>query len=293
MEVPMFKMLPDSVVNEFRRQREAGVVRPRIPQGAFDSAISPKLQKLQALDDSLSPKVRRALDNMRRGLSKPALDAMKDYLSMNLGETAESGQQGMQEPMQHEEQEIAPADQNDEADRICALLQQAGVPEHAIQRVRDMLEQDNNGDGTLSLHGPITTKKAFDRAGRRRTAKDQEQYGAGSPAGSSAYAGSASPKTSMDQPPSFSGRPGESMDPMMPPDSGEAQRDAALENMSRIQSLTPGDLVYKDGTPFSGRAPNGDQYIHGARLRRPAPAMDESAKGFFARFPDARRIQKL
>jgi hypothetical protein len=67
------------------------------------------------------------------------------------------------------------------------------------------------------------------------------------------------------------------MDPMMPPDSGEAQRDAALENMSRIQSLTPGDLVYKDGTPFSGRAPNGDQYIYGARLRRRAPAMDEAS----------------
>jgi hypothetical protein len=81
---------------------------------------------------------------------------------------------------------------------------------------------------------------------------------------------------------------------MVPPDSGEAQRDAALENISRIQSSTPGDLVYKDGTPFSGRAPNGDQYIYGARLRRHAPAMDEaSAKGFFARFPDARRIRSL
>jgi hypothetical protein len=74
-----------------------------------------------------------------------------------------------------------------------------------------------------------------------------------------------------------------------------------------IRSFTPADVVYKDGTPFSGRAPNGDEYIHGARLRRPArdavtherghrstPAMDEaSAEGFFARFPDARRIRSL
>jgi hypothetical protein len=68
-----------------------------------------------------------------------------------------------------------------------------------------------------------------------------------------------------------------------------------------------GDLVYKDGVPFSGTMPNCDQFIHGALLRKPARdavtherghrstlAMDEaSAEGFFARFPDARRIRKL
>jgi hypothetical protein len=81
----------------------------------------------------------------------------------------------------------------------------------------------------------------------------------------------------------------------------------ALENMKRIKSFTPGDVVYKDGTPFTGTMPNGDQFIHGARLRNPVrdasahvrghrstPAMDEaSAEGFFTRFPDARRIRKL
>ena len=76
--------------------------------------------------------------------------------------------------------------------------------------------------------------------------------------------------------------------------------------MSRIKSYTPGDLAYKDGVPFTGTTPNGDEYIHG-RLRRPARdavtherghrstlAMDEaSAEGFFTRFPDARRIRSL
>jgi hypothetical protein len=71
--------------------------------------------------------------------------------------------------------------------------------------------------------------------------------------------------------------------------------------------LTPGDLAYKDGVPFTGTMPNGDQYFHGARVRRPARdksiherghrstlAMDEaSAEGFFTRFPDARRIRTL
>jgi hypothetical protein len=214
-------------------------------------------------------------------LSPGAKDQLRRYLSKNVaGEVDERGQQPMQQPEQEETQ-----DQNGKADRICALLEQAGVPPEAIERVRDMLEQQGNSDGTLTLqheeNGPITTKKAFDR--RKRVARDEEEYGAASPNSSA-----------MDQPPPFSGRPRESMDPTMPPESAEAQRDAALENMSRIQSLTPGDLVYKDGTPFSGRAPNGDQYIYGARLQRPAPAMDAaSTKGFFTRFPDARRIRSL
>jgi hypothetical protein len=247
------------------------------------------LRKLQALDDALSPKVRRALDNMRRGLNKPTLDAMKDYLSMDLGETNEWSPQGAEQTGMRQ-------DQGDLCQRILALLESAGLPPEQLQRVRDLIDSEGSGDGTLHLqheeNGPITTKKAFDK--RRRTASDQEEDGAGSSAGSSAYAGNASPKTSIDQPPPSSGRPRGSMDPMMPPDSAEAQRDAALENMSRIQSLTPGDLVYKDGTPFTGTMPNGDQYIHGARLRRPAHAMDAtSAKGFFTRFPDARRIRSL
>jgi hypothetical protein len=178
--------------------------------------------------------------------------------------------------------------QGDLGQRILALLEQAGLPEDQLQQVRDLIDSEGNGDGTLHLQHEgdapmVQTTKAFDRR-KRRTASDQEE------SGSSAYHS----RANMDQPPPFGGRPGESIDPMMPPDSGEAQRDAALENMSRIQSLTPGDLVYKDGTPFTGTTPNGDQFIHGARLRRPAPAMDEaSAKGFFARFPDARRIRSV
>jgi hypothetical protein len=39
--------------------------------------------------------------------------------------------------------------------------------------------------------------------------------------------------------------------------SDDAERHAALENMSRIKSLTPADVVYKDGTPFTGTTPNG------------------------------------
>jgi hypothetical protein len=92
----------------------------------------------------------------------------------------------------------------------------------------------------------------------------------------------------------------------VPYTSGDAERRAALENMSRIKSLTPSDIAYKDGVPFTGTMPNGDEYIHG-RLRRPARdtltherghrstlAMDgASAEGFFTRFPDARRLRSL
>jgi hypothetical protein len=65
--------------------------------------------------------------------------------------------------------------------------------------------------------------------------------------------------------------------------------------------------MYKDGTPFTGTAPNGDQFIHGALLRRPARdahtherghrftgAMDSaSAKDFADRWPEIARIRVL
>jgi hypothetical protein len=108
----------------------------------------------------------------------------------------------------------------------------------------------------------------------------------------------------MDQPPPFSGAPRTGGVPYT--SSGDDERHAALENMSRIQS-EPGDRVYKDGVPFTGTTPSGDEYIHGARLRRSARdtstrggrhgsrlAMDAaSAEAFFTRFPDARRLRSL
>jgi hypothetical protein len=45
------------------------------------------------------------------------------------------------------------------------------------------------------------------------------------------------------------------------PSSGDAERHAALENMSRIQS-EPGDRVYKDGVPFTAPATVRARYLH-------------------------------
>jgi hypothetical protein len=137
-----------------------------------------------------------------------------------------------------------------------------------------------NGDGTLT-HGDQTSlggpSSGYDPTGE-------------------------SPGFGQDQPPPFRGA---SQAPYTSP--GDAERHAALENMKRIRSLTPGDLAYKDGVPFTGTMPNGDQYLHGARLRNPARdahtherghrftgAMDAaSTKGFYERYPDAARIRIL
>ena len=114
--------------------------------------------------------------------------------------------------------------------------------------------------------------------------------------------GGESPGFGQDQPPPFRGAP---QAPYT--SSGDAERHAAL-GMSRVESLTPGDLVYKDGTPFTGTASNGDQFIHGARLRNPARdavthegghhftgAMDSAAakKSFAERWPEIARIRVL
>jgi hypothetical protein len=187
----------------------------------------------------------------------------------------------------------------DRVERICALLEEAGVPEPAIAQVRESCKAMATA---AILHcgdrRPLTPRRPTTLAGlvparpRRVTGHRRTKLG-----------------YETDEPAPFSGRPtaGGKMDPVIPPHSSEAQRAAALENMSRIRSFTPADNTYKDGTPFTGTMPNGDQYIHGARLRRPArdavtherghrstPAMDEaSAEGFFTRFPDARRIRSL
>jgi hypothetical protein len=163
--------------------------------------------------------------------------------------------------------------------QILDFLHDAGVDPKVCERVKALLDA-GNGDGTLRIsHGDEGP------AGRPSSGYD--------PTGESRGFG-------QDQPPPFRGAP---QAPYT--SSGDAERRAAL-GMSRIKSLTPGDLVYKDGTPFTGTTPNGDEYIHG-RLRRPArdavtherghhstPAMDAaSAEGFFTRFPDARRIRSL
>jgi hypothetical protein len=110
-----------------------------------------------------------------------------------------------------------------------------------------------------------------------------------------------SPGFGQDQPPPFRGEP---QAPYTSP--GDAERHAAL-GMSRIKSLTPGDLVYRDGTPFTGTTPNGDQYLHGARVRNPARdahtrergrrftgAMDSAAaKAFAERWPEIARVKVL
>ena len=164
-------------------------------------------------------------------------------------------------------------------DRICSLLEEAGVPAAAIAKVREQML------GT----GPV-----------------RSSAGGAIPGGLTGSHDPANRRQGMDEPPPFPGAPRAGGGPAPYTSSGDADRHAALENMSRIRALTPSDIAYKDGVPFTGTMPNGDEYIHGALLRRPARdtltqrghrstlAMDAaSAEDFFTRFPDARRLRKL
>jgi hypothetical protein len=170
-----FRLLPDEYVDDFRRQRRAGITQPKIPEGAFDQ-VTPRLRK--ALDEELPTSVRKQLDVLSPG----AKDQLRRFLSKDQSPPLPySGT-----PMSDQEPEEESGDLNS---KICALLEQAGVDPAIIARVRELA-----GDGTLSLQheedGPFTTQKAFD-----------EQYGAGSSAGSSAYPArpSTSPNMTQDQ----------------------------------------------------------------------------------------------
>jgi hypothetical protein len=229
--------------------------------------MTPRLRKRLALD-GLSPKVRRALDQMKRDVDRPTLDAMTNYLSD--GPEEAPMQQGMSGAGTEETQ-----DQNGKADRICALLEQAGVPPEAIQRVRDMLDMDNYGDGELLLQhqgGPVQSKKAFVKL--RRMGRDEE-YGAGPRSGYSA----AGMQINQDQP-MFPGapEPGGGMMPLSGPlqTSSDENRRIAMNAAKNIKVL--------DARPASSYAKDRRQ------LAQDAKARERNSLEFYLRYPDAARI---
>jgi hypothetical protein len=173
--------------------------------------------------------------------------------------------------------------QGDLETELCDLLSGAGVSPEIVDRVHKMFAAN---DGTLHLtHG------------------DQGETPLGGPSfGYDPASGTAGGLLTGDEPPAFRGAPRVGGGQVPYTSSGDAERRGALENMKRIKSFTPADVVYKDGTPFTGTMPNGDQFIHGARLRRPAGdaqrrftgAMDTaSTEDFYRRFPGAARIRVI
>jgi hypothetical protein len=271
----MYAMVSSKAQARFRAELAAGR-RPRLTRDDFDP-----------------PPPRGAFDTLPKRLRKTARDQQQELPSHTARQLDALGDDSARQVHAHLAKRFARDLDPDEEDdgkadigvgdletELCDLLSGAGVSPEIVQRVHDMFAA-NGGDGTLRLtHG--------------------DQGSAGGPSSGYDPTGE-SPGFGQDQPAPFRGAP---QAPYT--SSGDAERRAAL-GMSRIKSLTPGDLVYKDGTPFTGTTPNGDQYLHGARLRRPARdahtherghrftgAMDAaSAEGFFTRFPDARRIRSL
>ena len=102
-----------------------------------------------------------------------------------------------------------------------------------------------------------------------------------------------SSKPANDVPPPFSGRPtaGEGQDPIS--SASRAKSKSPAEYARRIKSLTPGQLAYDNGTPFTGER-NGVRYLQGKRLAsRPRNVSGSSLQDYASRFPDAARIKVL
>ena len=99
-----------------------------------------------------------------------------------------------------------------------------------------------------------------------------------------------------DEPPPFSGRPtaGGSQDPITSASRAEDWKSPAMDaNARRIKSLTPGQLAYSNGTPFTGEL-DGYRYYQGVRLdSRPHKLSSSSMEDYASRFPGAARIKVL
>jgi hypothetical protein len=257
-------MIKPHALQEFRRQVAAGVKRPVLPEGAFDARPS-RIRRRLAQDAALTPEkitsekpavadlsssVRKALDAM----SRPTRDALRNYLSRDTDPD---------EPATLP----TPALDEEEVDRVCGLLEQAGVPEEAISKVREMLAGEE-GDGDLLLqhkgdrNRPFTTKKAYDAPVP------------GGPA--SQYS------LSADEPPVFPGAPRTGGGNIPLSASAETNRKAALDAAKRTKVLdAAGSLHFaKDQPP----------------PRKPTTMAFDSAnslRNFHRRFPDAKRITIL
>jgi hypothetical protein len=170
-----YQMISPSAVDWFRKEREAGRMPNRLPEGAFD-VMTPRLKRRLA-QDALSPPVKKALDAM----SRPTRDAIRNHLTTRdllpgeePDEEEQEQQEGDQEMQAGPEQQTPPATlpspalDEEEVERVCDALREAGVPEEAIAKVRERLAGEGDGDLLLQHKGdrrPFTTKKAYDTGG--------------------------------------------------------------------------------------------------------------------------------
>jgi hypothetical protein len=246
--------------------------RPTLTRRDFD----PPPRPAGAFDAALSERISQQGLASLNSLSRDSMRQVRDHLSRQLAD---------EEDDPHDKTCEDSVSSGDLGSEIVDFLESCGIDDKILERVRALVES-GRGDGTLH----ITHRGDQDPSGGPSSGYD--------PTGKS-------PSFGQHQPPPTPGTPrtGGSMMPYTSP--GDADRHAALENMSRIRSFTPADLTYKDGTPFTGTMPNGDQYIHGARLRRPAGdahqrghrftgAMDSAAaKEFADRWPEIARVRVL
>jgi hypothetical protein len=104
-----------------------------------------------------------------------------------------------------------------------------------------------------------------------------------------------SAKPAEDVPPPFSGQPtpGGGQDPSTSASRARSSAKSPAEDAKRILSLTPGQLAYDNGTPFTGER-NGVRYMQGVRLtNRPRKLSSSSMEDYASRFPGAARIKIL
>jgi hypothetical protein len=225
----------------------------------------------------MTPRLKKALarDQLPSGVAKQidarspqAKDSLRKYLSKDVaGETDEWSQQEMQPGMLEAE------DQNGLGEKVCALLESAGVDPTIIDRVRELA-----GDGTLTMRHegdpPVfTTKKAFDR---RRSARDEE-FGAGP----RNYDPSGMQTGAIDQPPHFPGVPRTDI-PGPLQSSSDFNRKFAMDCAKRIK-------IDPYGTPPAS------SLARDRRERKIAQDARDRTKpeyGFLMRFPEAARFFK-
>jgi hypothetical protein len=312
MEANMYQMISKPAVAWFQKEREAGRMPRQLPEGAFD-VMTPRLRRRLAQDvksigtdpikvaDHLSGAMRKSLDQMSpetksaimqhlgkdQGPLLPAEVAALGSLATGGGEIGEAiggataagtGLQAVQGASQKQDDDGDSAfDQDpDQIEQICALLEQAGVPEEVIEQVRERLEGNGEGetesDGNLAIlhkgdQRPFTTKKAYDSPIQ------------GGPSGQYDPGGRAA-RLSTDEPPAFRGAPrvGGSQVPLSV--SADTNRRMAMDSIRRVKVLDNVGCTYRVKDAPRPRKPN-------------TMAFDSaSLRSFIRRFPDAARLMR-
>jgi hypothetical protein len=187
-------------------------------------------------------------------------------------------QAGAQAARKEDDDDEASDQAPDQIEQICAMLEEAGVPEEVIEQVRERLGATESDGNLAILHKGdrrlLTTKKAF----------DSPAYGTGpvTPR-SGAVPGGPAQQYGADMPPPFSGRPtpGGQMLPITSTASQAADRRLARDAARHTKIAdAAGGLHYAKDAPRAGR---------GTRM-----AFDSnSLRNFHRRFPDAARIRVL